>query len=184
MADPLNIALPPNIKVKVCKFFHLYPPQKSFFQYLFSKLSPNDCIFTSDWPLWELVDVVLDISVSLQPGAKVSATDWPADWALVCAGRDAPGVMVQRAASSGCSFSLDGATATSRSLDDRIRILIYSWFVILLVSGRLPGEACFGALLCLQDFVAASTSGNFLFSSSMNTYREMFNSKYKSIYGR
>lgn len=135
-------------------------------------MSLNDYIFTSDWPLRELVDVVLDISVSLQPGAKVSATDWPADWALVSVGRGAPRVSVQRAASSGRSFSLDGTKATSRLMDDSGRILIYSWYVIILAIGRLPGEACFGALFCLQDFVAASTSGNFLFSSSMNTCRK------------
>lgn len=62
--------------------------------------------------------------------------------------------------------------ATSRSLGDSNRMLIYSRYVIILVSGRLPGEACFGAFFCLQDFVAASTSGNFLFSSSMNTCRK------------
>lgn len=38
----------------------------------------------------------------------------------------------------------------------------------LLVNGRLLEEMwCFGTLLCLQDFVACSTSGNFLWNSSM-----------------
>lgn len=43
----------------------------------------------------------------------------------------------------------------------------------LLVRGRLLGETCcLEMLLCLQDFVACSTSGNFLFISSMNTCGE------------
>lgn len=42
MADPLNITLPPDIEIKVCKFLHLLSPRK-ISQYWFMFL--NHCIF-------------------------------------------------------------------------------------------------------------------------------------------
>lgn len=66
------------------------------------KLAKGDCIVAFSkpgWPLGELAAAVLDISALLQPEAKVSATDRPADWALVCVGQGAPAVPVQQAAS-------------------------------------------------------------------------------------